>query len=243
MKLRHTFRNVLLTSLIVLLTACNDSNNTTAMNGAGNGAGNGNSSGGDNHQDTELVFEVDDFQPLTAAETTTLLFVREEEKMARDVYLKLYDQWQKKTFQNIATKSEQQHMDAVKVLLDGYGLNDPVISNDIGEFTDTDIKTLYRQLLVDGEDSLEDALQVGAYIEEFDLIDLVDARLEAMNGSNPEPIIVTYSRLLCGSRNHLRAFVKQIEADGVTYQAQLLSQDEVDLIVDSEQEDCGSITE
>ncbi|CAA6816542.1 MAG: Unknown protein, partial [uncultured Thiotrichaceae bacterium] len=187
---------------------------------------------------TPLVFETDDFQSLTLAEMDTLLFVREEEKLARDVYLSLYDKWQKKTFQNIATKSEQKHMDAVKVLLDGYGLNDPIISDDIGAFNDPDILALYQQLLARGESSPEEGLQVGAYIEEFDLDDLNNAVLEALNGSNPLPVIETYSRLLCGSRNHLRAFVKQIEMDGITYQAQLLSQNEVDLIADSAQEQC-----
>ena len=38
---------------------------------------------------------------------------------------------------------------------------------------------------------------------------------------------------MSGSRNHLRAYVGQIENLGVVYEAQYLSQDEVDAIVDS----------
>ncbi len=54
-----------------------------------------------------------------------LIQLREEEKLARDVYLYLYTHWNQWIFSNIA-KSEQQHMDAVKGLLDKYDIEDPV---------------------------------------------------------------------------------------------------------------------
>ncbi len=61
---------------------------------------------------------------LTAAEEEGLLFMREEEKLARDVYLVLFDKWGLRVFENIA-ESEQRHMDAVLYLLGKYGLDDP----------------------------------------------------------------------------------------------------------------------
>lgn len=176
---------------------------------------------------------------LTPAETETLLFVREEEKMARDVYLTLYEQWGLLTFQNIALRSEQQHMDSVKLLIDALGLTDPVVSDVVGDFTNPDIATLYGQLVTRGLISLDEALVVGAYIEEFDINDLQEAIDEAMNGTNQLAVIQTYTNLMCGSRNHLRAFVGQIESDGDEYVAQVIDQQTVDLITDSSAEQCG----
>ncbi|MCP4143444.1 MAG: DUF2202 domain-containing protein [Chloroflexi bacterium] len=56
---------------------------------------------------------------ISQAETDGLAFMREEEKLARDVYLTLYEQWELRPFSNIA-ESEQKHTDAVKNLLGPY---------------------------------------------------------------------------------------------------------------------------
>lgn len=178
-------------------------------------------------------------QPLVGTEEKTMLFVREEEKMARDVYLTLYSQWGAPTFYSIATKSEQQHMNSVKAMLDNLGIADPVVDDSAGAFANADIQALYGDLLARGSTSLNAGLAVGAYIEEFDLIDVQKARDEAASGSNQLPILQTYDSLLCGSRNHLRAFAAQLGAGGVGYTAQIMTQAQVDAIVNSPSEKCG----
>ena len=166
---------------------------------------------------------------LSATEIENLLFMREEEKMARDVYLTLYGVWNDEIFNNIAS-SEQEHMDAMKSLLDKYGLTDPVIDdNDIGTFSDPVLQELYTNLVERGEKSAMEALYVGGYIEEVDMQDIQ----EAIDEANHADIINVYENLLKGSRNHLRAFVGKIEDEGAVYKAQVLTQDEVDDIVDS----------
>lgn len=175
---------------------------------------------------------------LTAAETTTLLFVREEEKLARDVYLTLYNQWGTKVFQNIATRSEQQHLDIMGNLIATYKLQDPVLDDTVGAFTDPVLLGLYQDLVMRGSTSLNDGLHVGGFIEEFDINDLQEAIDEANAGSKPADIIAAYTNLMCGSRNHLRAFVGQIEKNGVNYQAQVISQATVDAIVANSEEQC-----
>jgi hypothetical protein len=80
---------------------------------------------------------------------------------------------------------------------------------------------------------------VGGFIEEYDIKDLQDAIDEAKQGTNQAAVIQTYDSLLCGSRNHLRSFVGQIEKDGLVYQAQYVSQATVDAIVNSPDEQCG----
>ena len=119
------------------------------------------------------------FCPLPAAslsdqETAALLFMREEEKLARDVYIQMYQKWRLPIFKNIS-KSEQTHMDAIKALLDRYGLPDPAADAGIGEFQNAELQKLYGDLLQVGMGSLKEALEVGVAIEEIDIDDLTEA--------------------------------------------------------------------
>jgi hypothetical protein len=163
---------------------------------------------------------------LSPAEEADLVYIREEEKLARDTYLTLQGYWKENIFRNIS-RSEQRHMDAMERMLDLYGIPDPVVNNDVGAFTDVDIGALYDSLTARGRESLLEALHVGALIEEMDIADLQDA----IDLTDEQPLINSYSNLLAGSRNHLRAFVSHITAQGVEYEAQWLNQSEVDAIV------------
>ena len=167
-------------------------------------------------------------EELTVLEADNLLFMREEEKLARDVYLTMYEAWGLNIFSNIAA-SEQTHTDAVAEMLDKYKLPDPVVDDRAGIFVNQELANLYDTLLARGYLSSLDALKVGALIEEVDMVDLKRAIEETDN----EDIQVLYENLLSGSRNHLRAFVGLIEDQGIVYEAQFLTQEEVDAIVDS----------
>ena len=161
-------------------------------------------------------------QALTNAEVEGLKFMREEEKMARDVYRTLGDRWNLRSFSNI-NQAEQRHMDQVKTLMQSYGIADPVVSDEVGVFTNPQLAAMYTQLVQRGETSLPEALKVGALIEENDIKDLRD-RLNAT--ANPQ-IKATYGYLLQGSYNHLQAFVRQIERQGGSYTPLVLSQQEL----------------
>ncbi len=164
---------------------------------------------------------------LSDEEAEGLTYMREEEKLARDVYLTLYDTWGEAVFSNIA-RSEQQHTDAVKYLLDLYDVPDPVVDDSVGLFTNPDLQALYEQLVEQGQQSLEAALQVGATIEEIDILDL-EAWMEKTDNAN---ILTVFQNLERGSDNHLRAFVGQLEAiSGETYEPQYLSQEQYDEII------------
>lgn len=157
---------------------------------------------------------------LTTGEAEALQFMREEEKLARDVYLTLDEQWNLRVFENIS-KSEQTHMDAVKGVLDNYGIEDPAAGNDIGVFTNPDLQTLYDQLIADGGSSLTAALEVGVAIEEIDILDLQERLAE----TDKTDIQLVYANLLRGSGNHLRAFVRNLERQtGETVQPQYMDQ-------------------
>lgn len=169
--------------------------------------------------------------PLTTAEIDGLTYMREEEKLARDVYLALYDQWGQQTFTNIA-RSEQAHMNAIATLLDRYDIPDPAAGNDPGEFTNPDLQALYHQLVEQGNQSLADALKVGLAIEEIDIQDLLE-ELDAVAHSDIQRV---YQGLKQGSENHLRAFATTLERQtGESYEPQVLDQETYDAILSANQ--------
>ncbi|MDD1697160.1 MAG: DUF2202 domain-containing protein [Methanoregula sp.] len=138
---------------------------------------------------------------LTDDEKYWLTYLREEEKVARDVYLSFNDTWNLRIFKNIAA-SEQQHMDAIKVLLDRYSIPDPAADTGIGEFTNPDLQQLYDDLIQQGSISKAEAFKVGVIIEETDIDDLN----EAIAAAGHNDIKTVYSNLLQGSLHHLDAF-------------------------------------
>jgi hypothetical protein len=159
------------------------------------------------------------------AESITLM--REEEKLARDVYLALYELWGVPVFDRIAD-SEQRHMDAVLTLIDAYEMEDPAGSP--GVFQNEDLQGLYDTLVARGSESLVEALRVGALIEEVDIADLDHALVAGV----PDDVAVVYDNLLNGSESHLRAFVSQIERQGEEYAPEILSQEQYDAISSEE---------
>jgi hypothetical protein len=165
---------------------------------------------------------------LDSGEQADILFMREEEKLARDVYLTLFGTYNHRVFSNIA-KAEQKHMNAIETLINTYNLDDPVVSDKVGVFTDRTLQGLYIDLVTEGSKSLLDALMVGALIEEIDIKDLEEAIVD----SDQSDIDLVYDNLLEGSYNHLRAFVRSIERQGAQYTAQLLTQEEVDEILNN----------
>jgi len=162
-------------------------------------------------------------------EKASLLYMREEEKLAHDVYIALYDKWGLSIFQNIAD-SEQKHTDMVLALIQKYGLEDPAAGKAPGEFTNPELQDLYNQLIAVGSQSLADALKVGAAIEEIDILDL-KARLAQTDNDD---IRTVYENLMAGSENHLRAFVQNLQQQtGEVYQPQYLDQATYDAIISS----------
>ncbi|MCI0578815.1 MAG: DUF2202 domain-containing protein [Chloroflexi bacterium] len=156
---------------------------------------------------------------LSKDEVNSILYMREEEKLAHDVYMVLFEQWGLPIFQNIAN-SELTHTEAVKTLLIRYGLEDPAVDNAIGDFTNETLQSLYDQLVSQGSQSLTEALIVGATIEDLDIVDLQSS----LSQTDKADIILVYENLMKGSRNHLRSFVNTLQRQtGETYQPQYLA--------------------
>lgn len=136
-----------------------------------------------------------------------LLYMREEEKVARDVYIALGNRWNLPVFKNIS-RSEQRHMDALLVLIERYGLTDPIGGNKEGIFANAELQTMYDDLIAKGSQSIKDAFQAGVMIEETDIKDL-DEQLSTL--SEESDIAYVYRNLKRGSENHLAAFTRNLE--------------------------------
>jgi len=107
---------------------------------------------------------------LTPTEIEAIKYMAEEEKLAYDVYNKLAEMYPNvPIFANIA-KSEATHVKAVLSLAEKYGI--PIKLGAPGQFNNTHIQELYDQLVKEGSKGLEEALKVGALIEETDIKDL-----------------------------------------------------------------------
>lgn len=168
-------------------------------------------------------------------EIDALLFMREEEKLARDVYNFLAAQWGLPVFSNIAS-SEQTHMNSVLDLISRYGLTDPA-SDQAGVFNNADLQNLYNQLTAQGSLSIEEAFKVGAAIEEIDILDLQ----QRLSQTDQADIQLVFENLLNGSYNHLNAFVSNLlYRTGVTYVPQYLSADTYQSILSADTTAGGS---
>lgn len=201
--------------------------------GAGQAAGRGNGRAGRiggggiaEREDIAVLIEGVPSQELSEAEIEGLVLMREEEKLARDVYAALYETWNLPVFQSIS-RSEAQHMEAVAALLDRYKIEDPVMTDEAGVFSDSTLQSLYDDLVDSGGESLAAALSVGATIEDLDISDL----LELVEASDNDDVRIVYQNLLKGSRNHFRSFVAQLERLGESYEAQYMSQDYLEKIL------------
>ncbi len=169
---------------------------------------------------------------LTQTEKDALIFMIEEEKLARDAYAYLYEIWNVLQFQNIK-QSEQSHMDAVENLLKFYEMEYTI--SEVGIFENTELQNIYNSLVAKGETSLIDALVVGATIEDLDIKDLEDWMLKIDNSE----INAVFEKLQCGSRNHLRAFTNSLDIQEVSYTPQYITKAEYDLIIDGTIEQCN----
>lgn len=164
------------------------------------------------------------------SELGILLKMKEEEKLARDVYSTLNLKWNNKFLSNISA-AENTHMNAIIFLLQDYGADYTSIPEP-GIFTDHAYQSLYDELVIKGSLSIEEAMKVGGLIEDMDIADLASS----IENVSDESMIIVFENLEKGSRNHLRAFTRQLTLLGLTYTPVYLSADEYNMIVSTSNE-------
>ena len=140
--------------------------------------------------------------PTVSANTKAqLLYLIEEEKLARDVYAYFAANVTSMKFANIA-RSEQTHMDQIAAILKTYKYFNPTLTRAPGVFRDASLQSLYNELIASGKVGIVEAFEVGVAIEVMDIKDLE----EMLEDSMPADMKYALGRLLAGSKNHLAAF-------------------------------------
>lgn len=162
-----------------------------------------------------------------------LLFMLEEEKLARDTYMYLNELYNANQFANIL-QSEQRHMDAIAGLLDSQGIEYSILPE--GQFSDTTLQKLYNSFAEDGKKGIVEAYKIGATIEDVDIFDLKEKIAESDN----ESVIAVFDNLKCGSGNHMRSFYSALSHNGVEYTALFISQEELEEILAGTNGGCGN---
>lgn len=142
-----------------------------------------------------------------------LLLMREEEKLAKDVYAYFASLYSVPAFTNI-TASETKHMSSVKILLDKYNITDPVKDDAIWVFTNPSFTMLYNEWTTKGATSLTEALKIWIKIEELDIADIDKLLWQISSNSD---IALVYNNLRAWSINHLTSFIKNLEKQWETY--------------------------
>jgi len=171
---------------------------------------------------------------LSQLEIDDLNFLREEEKLARDVYLYSFNLYSLQIFKNVSD-SEQKHMDSVLELLNKYNLQDPASEN-MGEFNNSELQILYNDLTQKSSISVVEALEVGNIIEDLDIKDLAVNEERTTNID----LLDVYGSLKCGSRNHLRNYNAQLIFNGGLYIPTYISIDEFEAIIATSNEQCNN---
>lgn len=175
-----------------------------------------------------LVDRFDSLSTNTLDEETidAIVLLREEEKLARDVYLTFSWWYDLPVFENIA-RSEQQHMNLVALLLDRYGIADPAAGNGIGEFDEDWVQEAFDDLRDSGAESLVNALFAGAFIEDVDIYHLQ----HILDHSDFDDVNLIVQNMIAGSRNHMRSFDQALVKRGETYVPQYITQGDLDAIL------------
>ncbi len=220
--MNHFLHTVLTAGTLLLLTACGSStSDTTATNTTASTALPANVQSAIDAPTSALSQEL----------TNTLAFMGNEERLAYDVYNRLYQEWGTSQFINIASNSEYQHITAVQQLIQKYKLNDnvnftnvdlpslgymntPIESMQPGVYDIAHIQKLYDDLVAQGMASEIDALKVGCIVEVVDVNDL-NRDIAIAQSENAADIVAVFDFLRSGSYSHYWSFDAGLKSKGV----------------------------
>jgi len=220
-----------------------NSNGHDNGNGGTNGNGNGDrdrdhngttsSEGNESHASFDIT--IYPTSTLTQPLKDAIAYMGNEERLAYDIYLTLYDfhltnsSTTIKQLNNIARKSEIQHIGIVQSIAQRYALTSSDLSNITtavanntvtpetmprGTYGIQAIQDLYDALYAKGTQSKEDALMVGCMVEVTDINDL-DSYITLAQDSNATDVLEAFEVLRNGSYTHYWVFDKGLKNLGV----------------------------
>ncbi len=165
---------------------------------------------------------------ITETEAGDLQLLREEEKLARDLFRDWSDR--SELFGAVA-HSKQLHFEIVGALLQRHQVTDRTLGGE-GLYVFPQLQTLHQELLARGGSTELEALAAGAELHERDLVGLE----EAAGRSQLEDVRASLAEIQRGARNHLRGCVEELALQGVDYAPRLLSPEAFAAIINSPRE-------
>jgi len=150
---------------------------------------------------------------LNSSVKDSLAFMYEEERLAKEVYLSVYQKQPVQQLYRIATNSETRHISAVESLARKYGV--PITAQRVGHYKNRHIQELFNTLYKKGIRSTKDALEVGCMVEVTDINDLNKYIYQAQKAGASD-VVQTYEFLRRGSYNHYWAFDRGLKSIGVS---------------------------
>jgi hypothetical protein len=167
--------------------------------------------------------------PLSPSDRSTLLYVSEQEKLARDLYAALSETWRLDVF-HTTSGSEDIHADALRTLLGRYKLPDPALGLSRGEFSREDLAERYDDLMARGRFSPVEALKAAASVEELEIEDM-GARLLHVQAPEIQSVLES---VVASDKHHLRSLVVALRKLGHTYTPVRLPREQFELIIDEQ---------
>jgi hypothetical protein len=161
---------------------------------------------------------------LTADEIEFIFAVREDEKIARDLYISFFGKFGLKPFENIG-KAEDNHIKATEKLFDYYEIDYPALSGN-GKFENAIRQKLFDSLLLKVNTEL-DAFKVMAVLEESNIVEY-GAVIKTVVNPNIKMVIENLAK---ASANHFKAAIRQITALGGTYTPEFLTQEQYRAVI------------
>ncbi len=197
---------IVIVAIAVLLTGSGSTViNTHSGYGTGQQAGQGQGYGTGPGSVAPALLPQTDTSSLSDTERADILFMREEEQMAYDLYTRWAGMYTVPIFSNIA-QSETQHITEVQMIMGRYGLPTGQVGNASAGYRNATIRSLYESLVKKGDASMTGAFEAGLAVEERDIADLD----HALAGTTRADILQVYASLRQGSENHRSAFLRQL---------------------------------
>jgi hypothetical protein len=138
---------------------------------------------------------------LSEVQRSALAANAEEEKLAHDLYAEFANRYSATVFDRIAA-AETMHLNAVRTLMNRYGVTDPTAGKAVGQFTTPAVQNTYNELLARGGANERAAHEVGKTVETQDIAQL----RTALSGLTAPDVQRVYTHLLSASEHHLAAF-------------------------------------
>lgn len=163
---------------------------------------------------------------LSADEIEFQFALREDEKMARDLYTVFAAKYSTAPQIDRIAAAENSHIACVEAVLDYYEISYPAMTAAAGLFEDAKRQAIYNEL-ADKSGTLLEVYATMAAVEEESVSAYKSVQSEITN----ENIALVITNMIKASSNHLKAAVCQIIAGGGTYTPLYLSAEEFGTIV------------